>query len=58
VSTLVQGGDDDVGAGMAQRLSKKLGFMAFVSCTLPGTPDYMPLLAQVERRVLEAVKAH
>ena len=37
---------------MAHRLSKKTGFMTFVSSSLPADPQYLPLLAALEKKVL------
>jgi hypothetical protein len=53
-STLLRdAAEDDLAQSISHRLAKRTGQQVFVSCSLPPSPQYLPLLAALERKALE-----
>ena len=52
LATTVVGSDLNEGPGMAQRLSRRLGKMIFVSCDFKGVEQEHGLAAYIERQLL------
>jgi len=57
LSSLLGGGDDDASQTIASRLSKKLGYMVFASCSVPVDDDTMIPIASMEKRLLEYIRS-
>lgn len=53
---LLHDGEEDFADSIASRLCKRLKMMVFVSCSLSASDAVIPIVARLERQILDFVR--